>query len=151
MLTTSLTALALAAQVFGAAVPNQFVKRQEESSSQSSSMMPTSASSMMSSMSASASASSAAPSASSSQSAAQDLISALNSLGLTSLASLVEPLGDEVVELLQGGGNFTVFTPSNEAISNASLNASDIDAVRQVLSYHAIPVRSDPSPSLRSV
>lgn len=154
MLSTTLVSLALAGQALSAAVPNQHVKRQDASSSSgassmmsSASMAPTSASSRASSKassaagSASGSASSAAASASSSASPSSALVDALNSYGLTSLASLIEPISGELSDQLKEG-NFTIFTPVNEAISNANINTSDSDALRQVLSYHIVPVSS---------
>lgn len=156
MLTSVVLSSTLANVALGAAVPDKFVRRQEDgdsssssmmdSSIASSSMMPSSASSIMDSMSGSSTASSAAPTASSSQSYAEGLVSALDSVGLSTLASLVEPLGDDFIGMLDSDQNMTIFTPTNEALSNVNINTSDTEAVREVLSYHILPVRSISAP-----
>lgn len=138
MISSAVAALALTNQVYGAAVPNRFIKRQEEDGS-SSAVPSSTVSEGASSMSSMASGSSAAPSAEATASFADGLVGALYGAGLNSLAGALEPLGDDFASQLEDG-NYTIFAPTDEAFGEATLNTSNTDALQEVLTYHILPV-----------
>ncbi|KAK1232768.1 hypothetical protein PQX77_004093 [Marasmius sp. AFHP31] len=80
-------------------------------------------------------------------SAAQDLntiVQGLNGLGLTSFAGLIPTLnqssiGQGLFQTLLSGGNFSLFIPNNNAISQVPANvASDADGLSRIVSYHVV-------------